>query len=118
MPRVFHLCSFNPEYARPDWMIVTVLPVPPLAVRPSIMMDSASRSSDDLTYKLRDIIQVKKKKKTLLHVPGAIVSCCRCVPPRLCTIARTHESKSARFPLQEARTDSHRHAQKGRETDA
>jgi DNA-directed RNA polymerase II subunit RPB1 len=39
-------------------MIVTVLPVPPLAVRPSIMMDGSSRSSDDLTYKLHDIVQV------------------------------------------------------------
>lgn len=52
------LFSFNPEFARPDWMIVTVMPVPPLAVRPSIMMDAASRSSDDLTYKIHDIVQV------------------------------------------------------------
>lgn len=63
MDLVEQICSFNPEFARPDWMIVTVLPVPPLAVRPSIMMDSASRSSDDLTYKLHDIIQYNNELK-------------------------------------------------------
>ena len=35
--------GFNPVYARPDWMIISVLPVPPPPVRPSVMMDSASR---------------------------------------------------------------------------
>ena len=35
--------GFNPKYARPDWMIMTVLPVPPPPVRPSVMMDSSAR---------------------------------------------------------------------------
>ena len=34
----------NPKHARPDWLIVTVLPVPPLAVRPSIVMSGTARS--------------------------------------------------------------------------
>jgi DNA-directed RNA polymerase II subunit RPB1 len=48
------------DYARPEWMIITVLPVPPPPVRPSISMDGTSqggRSEDDLTYKLGDIIR-------------------------------------------------------------
>ncbi|KAI9805848.1 MAG: DNA-directed RNA polymerase II subunit rpb1 [Sarcosagium campestre] len=48
------------DYARPEWMIITVLPVPPPAVRPSISMDGTSQGSrgeDDLTYKLGDIIR-------------------------------------------------------------
>jgi len=48
------------DYARPDWMIITVLPVPPPPVRPSIVMDGSSsgpRGEDDLTYKLGDIIR-------------------------------------------------------------
>ncbi|KAI9756566.1 MAG: DNA-directed RNA polymerase II subunit RPB1 [Lichina confinis] len=48
------------DYARPEWMIVTVLPVPPPTVRPSVSMDGTSqgqRSEDDLTYKLSDIIR-------------------------------------------------------------
>ena len=36
------ILGFDPKFARPDWMIVTVLPVPPLPVRPSIIMSSGS----------------------------------------------------------------------------
>eukprot|EP00771_Trimastix_marina_P000587 gnl/Trimastix_PCT/1604.p1 GENE.gnl/Trimastix_PCT/1604~~gnl/Trimastix_PCT/1604.p1 ORF type:complete len:1642 (+),score=662.43 gnl/Trimastix_PCT/1604:291-4928(+) len=49
--------GLNPKYARPEWMIVTVLPVPPPPVRPSIMMDSTRRGEDDLTHKLGDIVK-------------------------------------------------------------
>lgn len=49
--------GMNPQFSRPDWMILTVLPVPPPPVRPSIMMDSMMRSEDDLTFKLADIIR-------------------------------------------------------------
>ncbi len=35
--------GFNTKYVRPDWMILTVLPVPPPQVRPSVMMDSSAR---------------------------------------------------------------------------
>lgn len=47
------------DYARPEWMLVTVLPVPPPPVRPSIAMDGGLglRGEDDLTYKLSDIIR-------------------------------------------------------------
>ncbi|KAI9794044.1 MAG: DNA-directed RNA polymerase II subunit RPB1 [Peltula sp. TS41687] len=48
------------DYARPEWMIITVLPVPPPPVRPSISIDGSgqgSRGEDDLTYKLGDIIR-------------------------------------------------------------
>jgi len=50
--------GLSEEYARPEWMILTVLPVPPPPVRPSIAVDGgAMRSEDDLTYKLGDIIK-------------------------------------------------------------
>ncbi|KAM0329387.1 hypothetical protein ACHAQA_004694 [Verticillium albo-atrum] len=52
--------GLNLDYARPEWMIVTVLPVPPPPVRPSISMDGTGqglRNEDDLTYKLGDIIR-------------------------------------------------------------
>jgi DNA-directed RNA polymerase beta' subunit len=35
--------GFNVRYARPDWMILTVLPVPPPPVRPSVTMDGTNR---------------------------------------------------------------------------
>jgi DNA-directed RNA polymerase II subunit RPB1 len=35
--------GFDCVYTRPDWMLATVLPVPPPPVRPSVMMDSSNR---------------------------------------------------------------------------
>lgn len=32
------------RYSRPDWMIVTVMPVPPLAVRPAVVMFGSARN--------------------------------------------------------------------------
>ncbi|KAI1413283.1 beta and beta-prime subunits of DNA dependent RNA-polymerase [Hypoxylon sp. FL1857] len=52
--------GLNPDYSRPEHMIITVLAVPPPAVRPSISMDGTGqglRNEDDLTYKLGDIIR-------------------------------------------------------------
>jgi DNA-directed RNA polymerase II subunit RPB1 len=52
------LLGLSETYARPDWMILTVLPVPPPPVRPSISVDGGvRRSEDDLTYKLAEIIR-------------------------------------------------------------
>jgi DNA-directed RNA polymerase II subunit RPB1 len=49
--------GLNPAHARPDWMVLTVLPVPPPNVRPSVSVDNTSRSEDDLTHKLAEIIR-------------------------------------------------------------
>ncbi|KAI1342827.1 DNA-directed RNA polymerase II subunit RPB1 [Xylariaceae sp. FL0016] len=52
--------GLNTDYARPEWMIITVLPVPPPPVRPSISMDGTGtgmRNEDDLTYKLGDVLR-------------------------------------------------------------
>jgi len=40
--------GINPERSRPEWMILTVLPVPPVTARPSITLDNGQRSEDDL----------------------------------------------------------------------
>jgi DNA-directed RNA polymerase II subunit RPB1 len=50
------LMGLSSEWARPDWMIITVLPVPPMPVRPSVHADGR-RSEDDLTHKLSDILK-------------------------------------------------------------
>jgi len=53
-----HLLGLSEEYARPEWMILTVMPVPPPPVCPSIaVVGVAMRSEDDLTYKLGDTIK-------------------------------------------------------------
>ncbi len=49
--------GFNPRWNRPEYMICTVLPVPPPAVRPSIIEENGQRREDDLTHKLSDIVK-------------------------------------------------------------
>lgn len=51
------MMGFNPKWNRPEWMICTVLPVPPPSVRPSIIEENGQRREDDLTHKLSDIIK-------------------------------------------------------------
>jgi len=55
--REMEMMGFNPKWNRPEWMICTVLPVPPPAVRPSIIEENGQRREDDLTHKLSDIIK-------------------------------------------------------------
>jgi len=57
------LLGFDPKGARPEWMILQVLPVPPVYVRPSITLESGIRSEDDLTHKLVDIIRINQRLK-------------------------------------------------------
>ena len=52
-----YILGMDPTYARPDWMVITVLPVPPLCVRPAVVMFGSARNQDDLTHKLSDIIK-------------------------------------------------------------
>ncbi|MBI4158748.1 DNA-directed RNA polymerase subunit A' [Candidatus Woesearchaeota archaeon] len=55
------LFGYDPEYARPEWMILTLLPIPPVTVRPSITLESGERSEDDLTHKLGDIVRINQR---------------------------------------------------------
>jgi DNA-directed RNA polymerase II subunit RPB1 len=58
--------GFNPKYAHPSWMLITVVPIPPPHVRPSIKMDSTdARGEDDLTIKLMDIVRANKSLREL-----------------------------------------------------
>ncbi len=51
----------DPLSARPEWAILTYLLVPPVTVRPSIILESGERSEDDLTHKLSDIIRANQR---------------------------------------------------------
>ena len=46
---------------RPEWAILTSLLVPPVTVRPSIILENGERSEDDLTHKLSDIIRANQR---------------------------------------------------------
>jgi DNA-directed RNA polymerase subunit A' len=53
--------GINCETCRPEWGVLTALLVPPVTVRPSIILESGERSEDDLTHKLSDIIRANQR---------------------------------------------------------
>ncbi len=55
--------GFNPREFRPEWLVLTVLPVPPVTVRPSIVLETGERAEDDLTHKLADIVRINLRLK-------------------------------------------------------
>eukprot|EP01038_Epipyxis_sp_PR26KG_P008142 gene8142-11021_t len=48
--------GLDPQWARPEWMLVSVLPVPPPHVRPTVM-EGEMQSEDDLTFQLTNIVK-------------------------------------------------------------
>ncbi len=71
----YELLGFNSKLSRPEWTVLTVLPVPPIAVRPSITLESGIRSEDDLTHKLVDIVRINERLREQLELgaPMAII---------------------------------------------
>ena len=55
------ILGLDPHYARPEWMVITALLVPPVSVRPSITLETGDRSEDDLTHKLVDIMRINQR---------------------------------------------------------
>lgn len=51
------LLGFDIIDSRPEWMICTVVPVAPPAVRPSVRQDNNQRAEDDLTSKIAEIVK-------------------------------------------------------------
>ncbi|KAJ3308936.1 DNA-directed RNA polymerase II subunit rpb1, partial [Blyttiomyces sp. JEL0837] len=51
------LMGLSSDWARHEWMIFTVLPVPPSPVRPSISSPGAPSAEDDLTFALQSIVK-------------------------------------------------------------
>ena len=61
--------GFSPIFARPEWMICQVLPVPPPSVRPSVKLDAQQRSEDDLTHIYSNIIKTNRDLFDKLQKP-------------------------------------------------
>ncbi|MBC8501382.1 MAG: DNA-directed RNA polymerase subunit A' [Nanoarchaeota archaeon] len=53
--------GMNSKAVRPEWMVLTVMPIPPVTMRPSITLESGERSEDDLTHKLGDIVRINQR---------------------------------------------------------
>jgi DNA-directed RNA polymerase II subunit RPB1 len=62
----------SPEYSRPQWMILTVLEIPPPISRPCITASDGSRTKgqDDVTVKLLEIFKANKAVDTVLREAG------------------------------------------------
>jgi DNA-directed RNA polymerase II subunit RPB1 len=52
-----NILGFSEDWCRPEWLICSILPIPPPAVRPSVKQDDSQRMDDDLTHKLCDIVK-------------------------------------------------------------
>ena len=57
------LLGFCKTQNRPEWMICTVLLVPPPAVRPTVKNETGQRQEDDLTTKLISIVKINAQVK-------------------------------------------------------
>jgi len=55
--------GLSPKWCKPDWLICSILPVPPPSVRPSVRQTGGLRSEDDITHKLIDIIKTNNHLK-------------------------------------------------------
>ncbi len=51
------ILGLDTTHARPDWLLVQVLPVPPLHVRPSVSVGGGAASEDDLTHQLVNVVK-------------------------------------------------------------
>jgi DNA-directed RNA polymerase subunit A' len=53
---------------RPEWLIITLFPIPPVTMRPSITLETGERSEDDLTHKLVDIVRISQSLKENIDI--------------------------------------------------
>ncbi len=53
---------------RAEWMILTLFPIPPVTIRPSITLEGGERSEDDLTHKLVDIVRINQSLKENIDI--------------------------------------------------
>lgn len=67
--------GFDRQLSRPEWMVCTILPVPPPAIRPaSLRLDTSQRSEDDLTFKLVEIVKFNRELAKKLQSDTPLVN--------------------------------------------
>ena len=69
------LLGFDPDVSRPEDMILTRFPIPPVAIRPTAKIDfmSSSTMEDSLTLKIADIISTNIKVREQMNRESANV---------------------------------------------
>lgn len=66
------IMGFNPAWSRPEWMIITVLPICPPMVRPSVVTDDGKTSDDDITQSLHNIIKFNNNLQDTINQNAAM----------------------------------------------
>lgn len=67
------MMGFNYPEIKPEYMILHEMPVPPIAVRPSVMLPgSTTASEDDITFALSNIV---KANTAIVGDVGALSAC-------------------------------------------
>jgi len=56
------------EGCRPEDLVLTSIPVPPVTMRPSITLETGERSEDDITHKLVDVIRINKRLQNNIEI--------------------------------------------------
>jgi DNA-directed RNA polymerase subunit A' len=59
--------GYDPKMSRPEWMMVSVIPIGPPCIRPSVFISGGMKSECDLTYNYIDIIKANNALKTELE---------------------------------------------------
>lgn len=64
-----YLLGFNPQMQRPEDLIITIFPIPPVILRPTAKVDfmSSATLEDGLTKKISDIIVTNKRVRQLME---------------------------------------------------
>lgn len=65
--------GFDSSFTRPEYLIITVLPVAPPPVRPSVTMSSSMRQEDDLTHQYQQILKANNQLKNNLNTANHII---------------------------------------------
>lgn len=63
------LLGFNPDSARPEYMIISKFPIAPVSIRPTAKIDfmASSTMEDSLTLKIADIVSVNSKLRDQMN---------------------------------------------------
>jgi len=62
-----NLLGFSSTWCRPEWLICSVFPVPPPAMRPTVKQGDSQRMDDDLTHKLSEIVKYNNTLKSKIN---------------------------------------------------
>ena len=58
---------------RPEWLLCSVLPVPPPSVRPSVKQDNYQRMDDNIIHKLSDIVKSNNSLRNKMNANAKLM---------------------------------------------